>query len=247
MIDFSELIVHHLADSPVATLGPVSVTKHLLMMWIAGAIALVFTATAARSRGKLRTAADFLVDFVKKDIVQPNLHDHTRAYLPYFLTLFLMIFLMNLLGLVPYGSSATGNFSVTAGLSLLTFITIHLSGIRAHGFVHHFGNLVPPGVPVVLAPFMFILEFVGFLTKCLALCVRLFANMTAGHIVLLLFLGMILLFGQQNTTAGFAVAPVSVLLALGIYMLELIVALIQAYVFTLLTAIFVGGSLNPEH
>jgi F-type H+-transporting ATPase subunit a len=247
MIDFAELITHHLMDAPLAQWGPVPVTKHLVMMWIAGGIALVFTAAAARTRGKLRTTADFMVEFVRNDVVEPYLHGDTRRYLPYFLTLFLMIFLMNLLGLVPFGATATGNMSVTAALSILTFFLIHVSGIHQHGFFHHFGNLVPHGVPLVLAPLIFLLEFMGFLTKSLALCIRLFANMTAGHIVLLLFLGMILLFGQQSPKVGFAVAPVAVLLALGLYMLELIVALIQAYVFTLLTAIFVGGSLHPEH
>lgn len=247
MIDFAELITHHLADSPIARLGPLALTKHLLMMWIAGAIALVFTAVAARTRGKLRTTADFVVSFVKDDIVQPYLHGSTLAYLPYFLTLFIMIFLMNLLGLVPFGATATGNMSVTAGLSVLTFLLIQAAGIHAHGFFHHFGNLVPHGVPMVLAPLIFLLEVMGFVTKSLALCVRLFANMTAGHIVLLLFLGLILLFGQQKPAVGLAVAPIAVLLSLGLMMLELIVALIQAYVFTLLTAIFVGGSLHPEH
>lgn len=247
MIDFAEIIVHHLADHPIAQLGPVPLTKHLLMMWIAGAIALVFTALAARSRGRLRTTADFLVSFVKDDIVEPYLHDDTHRYLPYFLTLFLMIFLMNLLGLVPFGATATGNMSVTAGLSILTFLFIHFSGVRQHGLVHHFKNFIPHGVPLLIAPAIFLLEMMGLVIKALALCMRLFANMTAGHIVLLLFLGMILLFGSQNATVGLVVGPVSVLLSVGLMMLELIVSLIQAYVFTLLTAIFVGGSLHPEH
>jgi F-type H+-transporting ATPase subunit a len=247
MIDFAQLISHHLADSPLTQWGPLPVTKHLLMMWIAGAIALVFTTVAARTRGRLRTTAEFVVSFVKDDIVEPYLHGATPGYLPYFLTLFVMIFLMNLLGLIPFGATATGNISVTAALAILTFFLIHAAGIREHGFFHHFGNLVPHGVPIVLAPLIFLLELMGFFTKALALCVRLFANMTAGHIVLLLFLGLILLFGQQKPHVGLAVAPIAVLLSLGLMMLELIVALIQAYVFTLLTAIFVGGSLHPEH
>jgi F-type H+-transporting ATPase subunit a len=154
---------------------------------------------------------------------------------------------MNLLGLVPFGATATGNISVTAAMSLTTLVLIHFFGIRQYGFMHHWGNHIPHGVPKVLSPFVFLLEMMGYLTRSIALCIRLFANMTAGHLVILLFLGLILLFGQSKVSAGLAVAPISVGLALGLYMLEVIVALIQAYVFTMLTAIFIGGALHPEH
>lgn len=250
-MDFSSLIVHHLADAPLARWGAFVYTKHMFMMTLAAALSILIFVPAARGRGPVargfRSMAEALVEFLWKDIVEPAMGPSGWRFMPYFLTLFVFILLMNLLGLVPFGASATGNISVTASLSLLTFFLIHLSGIREHGFFHHFGNLIPHGVPWVLAPAVFVLEFVGYLTKTLALCIRLFANMTAGHLVILLFLGLILLFGQGSVAAGLAVSPVLVGLTLGLYLLELIVALVQAYVFTMLTAIFVGGALHPEH
>lgn len=251
MLDFSEMIIHHLADHRVK-LGPVTLfSKHLLMMWIAGTIATTLILLGVHGKGRfasrVRLVLDIFVEFIKNDIVDPYLKEDGHLFFPYLLTLFLSIFLMNLIGLVPFGSTATGNISVTAGLSILTFILIHVSGIRKFGFFHHFHNIIPSGIPLVLAPFIFLLEMVGFITKTLALCIRLFANMTAGHLVVLLFLGIIILFGQQKPSVGFVVAPVSLSLTLGLYGLELIVALIQAYVFTMLTAIFIGGSLHPEH
>lgn len=244
-MDFSELIVHHLADSG---LGFAGVTKHLLMLWVAAALAAAVVLLGAYTRGRVRTALTALVLFIRKDIAVPALGgEDARAYLPYLLTLFLFILFMNLLGLVPFGATATGNISVTAALSLSTFFLIHLSGMWRHGPLRHFKNLIPHGVPWWVVPLVFAIELMGYVTKCLALCIRLFANMTAGHIVILLFLGLILLFGQSDPKTGLVVAPISIGLALGLYALELIVALIQAYVFTMLTAIFVGGALHPEH
>jgi F-type H+-transporting ATPase subunit a len=245
-VDFSDLIVHHLADAPLWGRGGAAFTKHMLMISIAGAIvaALVF---GARAGGRLRTLVEALVDFIWKDIVEPAMGADGRAFLPYFLTLFLFILVMNLLGMVPWGASATGNISVTATLALTTFALIHATGIRRHGFLHHFGNMIPHGVPWFVGLVILPLELLGYFTKSLALCVRLFANMTAGHIVILVFLGLILLFGQGSVPVGLSVAPVLILLTVAIYGLELIVALVQAYVFTMLTAIFVGGAVHPEH
>lgn len=248
VLDFTELIVHHLADHSLFTLGAVfGVTKHMVMILVAGGLAMLLVVGGARSGGKLRMALEAFVLFIRHDIVDPALGEDAKLYLPYFLTLFVFILFMNILGLVPLGATATGNISVTASLSVLTFLLIHASGIWRHGFVRHFKNLIPRGVPWWVVPLVFAIELMGYLTKCIALCIRLFANMTAGHLVILLFLGMILLFGQSNPWAGLSVAPIAVGLALGLYALELIVALIQAYVFTMLTAIFVGGALHPEH
>jgi F-type H+-transporting ATPase subunit a len=223
----------------------------MLMTLLASAVAAGLLLLAAHGRGAgargLRSVVEALVEFIWRDIVNPALGERGRGFMPYFLTLFVFILLLNLLGLVPWGASATGNISVTAALSLLTLLLIHLSGIREHGLVHHVKNLVPQGVPMVIAPLVFGLELVGYVTKTLALCVRLFANMTAGHLVILLFLGLILLAGQASPITGLVMSPVLVALTLGLYLLELIVAFVQAYVFTMLTAIFVGGAVHPEH
>lgn len=246
-VDFSELISHHLADHPLWVIGGFSFTKQMLVMSISALIVAAAVLTAANKPGKLRSVLEAYILFLRKDIVEPALGHDADLYLPYFLTLFLFILLMNLGGLIPTGMTPTGNISVTAALSLTTFFLIQGSGIWRHGFFGHFKNLIPHGVPLWVTPLVFAIEFMGYFTKCIALCIRLFANMTAGHLVILLFLGLILLFGQSNPWAGLGVGVVSVGLTLGLYALELIVALVQAYVFTMLTAIFVGGALHPEH
>ena len=248
MLDFSEMMAHHLLDHRlIAVGGGLSFTKLMLMMNIAAVLTAAVVVSAGRSRGKLRTAMESLLLFIREDILEPAMGHDVHNFEPYFHTLFFFIFFMNLLGLVPWGATATGNISVTAGLSLLTLLLINLSGMKRHGVLHHFKNLVPHGVPWPVVPLVFGIELMGYFTKCIALTIRLFANMTAGHIVLLVFLGLILMFGQSNPWAGLFIAPFSVLLAFLICLLEILVAGIQAYVFTMLTAIFVGGALHPEH
>jgi F-type H+-transporting ATPase subunit a len=249
-LDFSELISHHLADHAlhVPALGGLHLTKHMLVQAIAALLTAAAVFYAANSRGGLRTAIDGLVIFIRKDIAYPAMGEEDGdAYLPFLLTLFLFIFFQNVLGLFPGSATPTGNISVTATLSMCTFLLIHVAGMWRHGVVHHWKNMIPHGVPWPMVPLVFAIEVMGYVTKSLALCIRLFANMTAGHLVILLFLGLILLFGQSNPWTGLVVAPISVGLALGLYALELLVALIQAYVFTMLTAIFVGGALHPAH
>ena len=146
---------------------------------------------------------------------------------------------MNLLGLIPYGASATGNVSVTAGLAIIAFFMIQISAIRAQGFGHYLAHLTG-GVHWALWPIMIPIEVLGLFTKPFALCIRLFANMTGGHIVILALIGLIFVF------KSLAVAPVSVAFALGIYMLELFVAFLQAYIFTMLTSLFMGLGMQTE-
>jgi F-type H+-transporting ATPase subunit a len=153
--------------------------------------------------------------------------------MPYLLTTFFYILIMNLSGLVPYGSTATGNIMVTAGLAIIAFIMIQLSAIRAHGVKHYIAHLTG-GAPWFLWPIMIPIEILGLFTKPFALCMRLFANMTGGHIVILSLFGLIFMF------RSFVVAPVPLLFVVGIYMLELFVAFLQAYVFTMLTSLFMG-------
>jgi F-type H+-transporting ATPase subunit a len=244
-LDFGHLIAHHLADAPLTEGGVF--TKHRLMIMLAMVVCSVVVGLASRTKGGLRTAIEGFVTFIHKDIAEPALGEDSVAWLPYLLTLFAFIFFMNLFGLFPGGASATGSISVTGALSIMTFLVIQGAGMVRHGPIHHFQNLIPHGVPTWVAPLVFAIELMGYFTKCLALCIRLFANMVAGHLVILLFLGLILLFGQSNPWTGLVVAPISIGLALGLYCLEVLVALIQAYVFTMLSAIFIGGALHPEH
>lgn len=248
-MDFLQVLEHHILDHRIATLFvaggiPFHLTKHVVMMWIAGGLLMVTFSLLARSWPLVpsgpRALLEIFVVFIRDEVVLPNTGDEGRPYLPYFLTLFFFILTVNLLGLIPGGASATGNIAVTAALALCSFFLINVAGIRAHGFIQHFKNFIPHGLPVWLIPLMLPLEIVGLLTRSFALCIRLFANMIAGHIVLLAFLCLSFLLGSILVSVG------SVPIAVGLSVLEIFVCFLQAYIFTFLTAIFVGASLHPH-
>ena len=174
-----------------------------------------------------------LVVFVRDDVARSTMGDAGLRYLPYLLTTFLYIMIMNLLGLVPYGASATGNVNVTAGLAVVAFVMIQGSSIRAQGLSHYLAHLTG-GVHWLLWPIMIPIEVLGHFTKAFALCVRLFANMLGGHTVIVSLIGLIFAFQSYII----AVAPAG--FVVGIMFLEIFVALLQAYIFTMLTAVFMG-------
>jgi F-type H+-transporting ATPase subunit a len=177
--------------------------------------------------------------FVRDEIVIPNMGPAGVMYLPYLLTTFLYILLMNLMGLIPYGASATGNVNVTAGLAIIAFVMIQAAAIRAQGLGHYLAHLTG-GVHWSLWPIMIPIEILGLFTKPFALCIRLFANMTGGHIVLVSLIGLIFIFRSYII----AVAPVGFVVAINF--LELFVALLQAYIFTMLTSLFMGLGMQAE-
>jgi F-type H+-transporting ATPase subunit a len=222
-----------------------SITKHVVFLWLAAFILVVTLSIIARKNLKnkvprgLGNLVEVFVLFVRDEIVIPNMGTGGVKYLPYLLTNFFFILLMNLLGLIPYGASATGNISVTAGLAIIAFLMIQVSAIRAQGLGHYLAHLTG-GVHWTLWPIMIPIEVLGLFTKPFALCIRLFANMTGGHIVILALIGLIFIF------KSFAVAPISVAFALGIYMLELFVSFLQAYIFTMLTSLFMGLGMQTE-
>lgn len=222
-----------------------SLTKHVVFLWLAATILIITLSIVARKNTKNKVPKGFgnlvevFVLFVRDEIVIPNMGKGGLKYLPYLLTNFFFILIMNLLGLIPYGASATGNVSVTAGLAIIAFVMIQVSAIRAQGFGHYLAHLTG-GVHWALWPIMIPIEVLGLFTKPFALCIRLFANMTGGHIVILALIGLIFVF------KSLAVAPVSVAFALGIYMLELFVAFLQAYIFTMLTSLFMGLGMQTE-
>jgi F-type H+-transporting ATPase subunit a len=147
----------------------------------------------------------------------------------------------NFLGLLPYSATATSNISVTATLATISFFVIQIGGILKNGPIGYFKGLIPHGVPVFLLPVMFVVELLGLFTKPFALAIRLFTNMTAGHIVILALIGLIFILKT------YVVAPVSIGFALFIYLLEILVALIQAYIFTMLSSLFIGMAVHQEH
>ncbi len=262
----SSWMLHHISDSRTIDLEPfghitlpqfppihiggleidLSITKHVFFMWLVSLILIVVLSIVARSYKKqivphgLANLIEVFVVFIRDEIVLSVIGKDGLKYLHYFLTLFFFILLCNLFGLIPYGSTATGNLAVTGGLAFLSFILIQLAGIKKHGLIGYYKGLVPHGVPVFVAPLMFIVEFLGLFAKAFALTVRLFANMTAGHIVILSLIGLIFIF------KSIIVAPISIAFAVFINLLEILVAFIQAYIFTMLTALFVGLSIHQH-
>jgi F-type H+-transporting ATPase subunit a len=188
--------------------------------------------------------------FIRDEVAIPSIGEKKyERYLPFLLTIFFFIFLNNLLGLVPFfpgGANVTGNLAVTGVMALFTFVITSFSGNR-HYWQHIFNT---PGVPWWLKipiPLMPIVEFMGIFTKPFVLMVRLFANITAGHIIVLGFVSLIFIFGQMTPIAGFAVSPVSIAFGVFMLLLELLVAFIQAYVFTLLSALYFGMATEEHH
>ncbi len=259
-LSVGDAILHHVQDTDVFDFWPIghiklpalhlfgidfSITKHLVMMWVACILLVLLFKLALRRPGPvphgITNFFEAIVVFLRDEVILPAMGEAGKRYLPYLLTVFFFILFCNLLGLLPYSATATSNVTVTAALAMMSFCMIQYGGIREHGFIHHLQNLVPPGLPMWLLPIMIPVEIMGQFTKPFALCIRLFANMTAGHIVILSFLGLIAIL------KSFVIAPVAVGFALFITLLELFIAFLQAYIFTMLTSLFMGMSIHPEH
>ena len=250
-------VVTHLTDYEL--LGPYFTAHHFLMLVVSGLMILAFgaIAKAAASRpgrtGWVALAEVGLV-WVRDEIVYPWLGEKKgRQYVAFFWTLFFWILLSNLLGMFPFPinpwhRTATGNISVTAALAIIAFVVIQVSGMKQHGYVKYWVHLVPGGVPLLLWPLVWVIEFIGLFTKPFALTVRLFANMTAGHAILAVLFGFLMGIGHFSSAAiGGAASVASFAFILFIMLFETLVALIQAYIFTVLTAIFVSLAVAEEH
>jgi F-type H+-transporting ATPase subunit a len=292
--DAGKVIIEHVSntslDHPLIHLPRVlgvdmSVTKHVLMLWIVAAVVLLVTVVTVRRylrqdrlvpRGFMNPL-EAVVEFVRDTMVEPNVgRKWALAWTPLILTLFVFILSANAAGLIPVfelvglldrfvlhtdhqsllnrvlhgGTTATANFNVTAGLATVTFFAIIAAGTRAHGFVQHWMNLVPHGLAWPIYILLIPIEIMGMLVRPFALTMRLAANMTGGHIAILAMLSFVFLFAQM---AGQAIVGIgvgllfSVPLAVGITALEIIVVLVQAYVFSLLTAVFIGMAIHAHH
>ena len=257
-----ESITHHMGNDPRSLelpflgeirlptlhLGPydLPITRHVVMMWIACLIILGVTWLATRRRsmvpGRVQNLVESLVVFVRDELARRNIGPQGDRYVSYLLTTFFFILTCNLLGLLPYGATATSNIAVTAGLAGIAFVMIQAAGIREHGLAGHLKNLVPHGMPIWLLPLMVPLEIFGMFIKPAVLCVRLFANMIAGHVVILSLISLVFIF--KSVLVG---VFLSVPFALFISGIELLVAFLQAYIFTMLTSLFIGMSVHPAH
>jgi F-type H+-transporting ATPase subunit a len=247
---------HHLLDAPdYEILGlhiplpkftiagrSLQMTKHMLMMAVAAILLILLIATAYRKKRVvphgLANFFEVIVVFLRDDVVRPNLGEESDRFMPYFLTLFFFILFGNLLGLVPWGASPTGNINVTAGLASLTLLLMIVMGILKQGPFGYLRSFVPPGVPIFVVPIIVPIEIIGLFIKPFALTMRLFANMLGGHAVIAAFLGLI---------ATPLIAPVSIAGAVAISMLEIFIAFLQAYIFAILSAVFIGMSMHPSH
>ncbi len=238
-----------------------SPTKHLVYMLLSAAIVtLVFLLSAraiagAQARGKpakgFAGAMEAMALYIRQEVILPNVGAHGEGFAPYLLTLFFFILTMNLLGLLPWGAAATGNIAVTAALAVVAFVVIEVTGMRSLGPKGYMGTIfyLPHGLPggaggtilkVILLTVMTPIELIGKLAKPFALAVRLFANMTSGHVLVLALIGLTFLFQSYAVGLGASV------LATGVMVLELFVAFLQAFVFTLLTSVFIG-LMRVEH
>ena len=263
--------VWHLPDNWKISLGTdahgepryldLSPTRHLVYMVLAAVlVALIFIPSARiianrQAQGRppkgFPGAMEAMALWVRQEVVLPNVGHHGEGYAPFLLTIFFFILAMNLLGLLPWGATATSNIAVTAALALMAFVVIEVTGMRSLGFKGYMKTIfyLPPGLPggvggsllkVLLLVVMTPIEIIGKLAKPFALAVRLFANMTSGHVLVLALLGLTFLFRSYYVGIGAS------LLATGVMLLEVFVAFLQAFVFTLLTAVFIG-LMRAEH
>lgn len=249
------LIVEQLPDGTEVRPWDISITKNVASLFISiMLILMIFLSVARRYRENfarapkgLQSWIEPIVLFIRDDIAKPSFgNGKSQRYLPYLLTIFFFIFINNLLGLVPFfpgGANLTGDISVTLVLAIFTFVITTISGSRSY-WVHMVNT---PGIPWWLKmpiPLMPIVEILGVFIKPFVLTIRLFANITAGHIIALGFYSLIFIFAEKNVFAGYSVSIVSIAFTVFMTILELLVAFIQAYVFTLLSAIYIGMALE---
>ncbi len=257
----NEWILHHLQDTdkwlgaklptlPTVELGPLtidfSITSNVVMLWIGSAILiamfwLVFRAPKQVPSG-MANALESLVLFVRDEIAIPNLGKSLGLQLtPFLCSMFFFILVLNLMGLVPVFTSATGNIAFTAAMAGVSFIVTQYYGFKKNGVKGYFAHFFPSGVPAPLYLILSPIEFLGIFIKPFVLCMRLFANMVAGHTVIYAIVGLIIVL--QSVWVSFAAIP----LALALNLLELFVAFLQAYIFVILTALFIGMAADHAH
>lgn len=279
--DVGEMVLHHTADAWTIDLEPIttihlprwadvhiggmtlnlSPTKHVVFLLLAALLVFLTMWLAGRSLRRQRAgesspkgfgaAMEGLVLFVRNDIAIANIGEHGARFAPFVMTLFFFILYGNLLGLLPWGSSPTGNLAVTGALAILVFLTVEIAGFLKLGPKGYMGTIAPkvPGMSgagaVAFGIFMAPIEILGKLVKPFALAVRLFGNMTAGHFVILSLFGIVFLFGHLGAFS-YGIGVTTAAVVLGVMCLEIFVAFLQAYVFALLTAVFIG-LMQHEH
>ncbi len=229
-----------------------SITKNVVSMIISVVLLLVIMLNVAKKYKKngtmvaptgFQNALEPVLTFVRDEVAKPNLGKKYMRYMPLLLTVFFFIWINNLLGLLPGGANFTGNIAVTACLAIVSFLVMIFSGNK-----HFWGHLFnPPGVPLGVKFLLVPIEIISLFIKPIALMIRLFANILAGHIVILSVISMIFIFAGLSKVAGWGFVPVSMAFTIFMFFLELLVAAIQAFIFTNLTAVFIGQAVEEGH
>jgi F-type H+-transporting ATPase subunit a len=234
-------------DAATSSVIDISITKNVLAMFIAIAIILVVFISVAGSYKKrvgkapkgLQSWLEPIILFVRDDIARPNIGYKYEKFMPLLLTIFFFIWFNNILGLIPIfpgSANVTGNIAVTMVLAFIVLVVVNINGNK-----YYWAHIFKPDVPFWLLPIMWVVEVIGIFSKPFALMVRLFANITAGHIIILSLVSLIFIFKTL------AIAPVSVAFVLFMNVLELLVAFLQAFIFTMLTALFIGSAVEEHH
>ena len=241
----------HISEDSGLSFIDFSITKNVASMLIGLLVLLlIFGISGVKAKNNkgapsgILSFLEPLVLFVRDDIVKPNIGKNYNKYLPYLLTLFFFILVNNLLGLLPGSANVTGNIAITLVLSFITLIVTNFSGNKSY-WGHIFN---PPGVPLALMPIMIPIEIVGIFTKPFALMIRLFANISAGHIIILSLISLIFMAQSGlGNIAAWSLSPVAVVFVLFMDLIEVLVAFLQAYIFTLLTSLFIGLATVDHH
>lgn len=240
-------------DGNAEAIYDISLTKNVVAMLIAVLTILIIALGMAKSytknKGKAPKGFHNLVEplilFIRDDVAKPSIGHKTDKFMPLLLTIFSFIFVNNVFGLIPIfpgGANVTGNIAITMVLALVIFLTVNLNGNK-----YYWKHIFLPDVPVWMYVIIIPIEVLGVVLKPFVLMLRLFANITAGHIIILGFFSLIFIFGAMNQGLGYAVSPLSVAFTVFMGLLEMLVAFLQAFVFTLLSAIYIGMAVEEHH
>lgn len=216
----------------------------ILLLWIMLSVSKKYRQKGAmKAPTGMQNALEPVINFIRDEVGKPNLGHKYMRYMPLLLTMFFFIWINNILGLIPGGANFTGNIAVTGCLAVISFLVMIFSGNK-----HFWGHLLnPPGVPFGVKLLLVPIEIISLFIKPVALMIRLFANILAGHIVILSVISIIFIFGALNKAAGWGFVPVSMAFSIFMFLLELLVGAIQAFIFTNLTAVFIGQAVEEGH
>jgi len=238
------------ATEPGVTVYDISLTRNVvqmllalaLLIWIMTSVAAKYKQGSNKAPSGMQNAIEPVITFIRDEVARPNLGKKAGRYLPYLLTVFFFILINNIFGLIPAAANVTGNIAFTLVLAVISFIVILVSTNR-----HYCAHLINPPVPGFVKPILAPVELLGVITKPFALMIRLFANMMAGHIIIICLVSLIFIFSGISKGVGVGFSPVSIAFAVFIYLIEVLVAFIQAFIFTNLTAVFIGQAFEGEH